>query len=334
MKAIQFFILICILVSCKKENIYYYVNNKEIKDSTVIRFVDTELKKLDIDPKKKNLKIHTTLDSVSYQTNLDTIRAKVFEQASKDNYIPKDKALFDKWVREKIIVVDNKTAKVVKFYSTFKTPKFDRNDLNMVGMKKLINMGSILNKNPNAKIPEDYLVTYSSAVILSDSSKIKENAVEFLSKFKVNHLDRRHYNLNFLSFPDAIKIFQMFNRNGIYKEPFSIKSILENNNSIYTHKEDSISIVSPIAAKTIQNCLDYYKDHHYRISDSKVESTQNLISFGVSPSYSLIINDGKYTYFIYLTGAVVTDLHKKQSKMIPLTWMKRIGIHYYNAIRK
>ncbi|MGE8433700.1 hypothetical protein [Chryseobacterium joostei] len=334
MKAIQFFILICILVSCKKENIYYYANNKEIKDSTVIRFVDVELKKLNIDPKKKNLKIHTTLDSVSYQTNLDTIRTKVFEIALKNNSIPKDKALFDEWVREKIIVVDNKTAKVVKFYSTFKNPKFDRYDLNMVGMKKLINMGSILSQNPNAEIPEDYLAIYTSAAVPSDSSKIKENAVEFLSKFKIDSLDRRHYNLNFLSFSDAIKIFQTFNRNGVCKEPFSIKSILENDNSIYTHKEDSINILSPIAAKTIQNRLDYYKDHHYRISDSQVKNTHNLISFGVPPAYSLIINDGKYTYFIYVVGAVVTDLHKKQSKMIPFTWMKRIGIHYYNAIRK
>ncbi|MCS4303690.1 hypothetical protein [Chryseobacterium sp. BIGb0232] len=334
MKTIQLFLLICILVSCKKENIYYYTNNKEIKDSTVIRFVDTELKKLDIDPKKGNLKIYTTLDSVSYKTNLDTIRTKVFELASKDHSIPKNRSLFDEWIKEKIIVVDNKTAKVVKFYSTFKNVKLDRDEINMIGMKKLIKLGSILNTNPEAEIPEDYLNTYASAVVPSDSSKIKENAVDFLSKFKIDHPDRKHYNLNFLSFQDAIKIFQTYNRNGVYKEPFSIKSVSENDKPLYTHRKDSINILSSISTHTIQDRLDYYKDHHYRISESQIKAIQNLYSIGGPTFHSILVNDGKYTYFIYVTGIVITDHDKKQSKMIPAGLMKKIGIHYYNAIRK
>ncbi|MEJ5103551.1 hypothetical protein [Chryseobacterium sp. MYb328] len=334
MKTIQLFLLICILVSCKKENIYYYTNNKEIKDSTVIRFVDTELKKLDVDPKKGNLKIYTTLDSVSYKTNLDTIRTKVFELASKDHSIPKNRPLFDDWIKEKIIVVDNKTAKVVKFYSTFKNVKLDRDEINMIGMKKLIKLGSILNTNSEAEIPEDYLNTYASAVVPSDSSKIKENAVDFLSKFKIDHPDRKHYNLNFLSFQDAIKIFQTYNRNGVYKEPFSIKSVSENDKPLYTHKKDSINILSPISTHTIQDRLDYYKDHHYRISESQIKAIQNLYSIGGPTFHAILVNDGKYTYFIYVTSIVITDHDKKQSKMIPAGLMKKIGIHYYNAIRK
>lgn len=63
-------VLLFILISCKRENIYYYADKKPIKDSTVIRFVDDELKKLKINPEEKNLEVYTVLDSVSYKSKV------------------------------------------------------------------------------------------------------------------------------------------------------------------------------------------------------------------------------------------------------------------------
>jgi len=57
----------------------------------------------------------------------------------------------------KIIVVDNKTRRVVNFYSSFKTKKNDRNDVSIGGLRKLIRIGSALNENPDSEIPENYL---------------------------------------------------------------------------------------------------------------------------------------------------------------------------------
>ena len=64
MKNFKVFILLFVLISCKKENIYYYSDHKQIKDSTVIRFVNEELDKLNISSKEKNFKIYTTLERV------------------------------------------------------------------------------------------------------------------------------------------------------------------------------------------------------------------------------------------------------------------------------
>lgn len=100
MKTFQLFILLFIFISCKKENIYYYSDSKQIKDSTVIRFVDDELLKLKINTQEKNLKIYTTLDSTSYKTNLDSIRNKIFEKALTLNLKPEDQKAFDQWFRD------------------------------------------------------------------------------------------------------------------------------------------------------------------------------------------------------------------------------------------
>lgn len=47
-----------------------------------------------------------------------------------------------------------------------------------------------------------------------------------------------------------------------------------------------------------------------------------------------MVNDGKYTYFIYISGIVVTNPEKKEFKVILPAMSKRIGIQYYSVIRK
>lgn len=162
MKSFRLFILLFIFISCKKENIYYYSDNKQIKDSTVIRFIDDELIKLKINTQEKNLKIYTTLDSTSYKTNLDSIRNKIFEKALTYNLKPEDKKAFEEWFRGKIIVVENKSRKVINYYSSFRGNKHGRKDISMGGLRKLIRIGNVLYENPDLEIPENYLFNHSS----------------------------------------------------------------------------------------------------------------------------------------------------------------------------
>jgi hypothetical protein len=331
MKSFQLLIVLFIFISCKKENIYYYSDNKQIKDSTVIRFIDDELIRLKINTQEKNLKIYTTLDSTSYKTNLDSIRNKTFENALTYNFKPEDKQAFDEWFREKIIVVDNKTRRVVNFYSSFKTKKNDRNDVSIGGLRKLIRIGSALNENPDSEIPENYL--YHHSYTSGKELEISKKEVQFLSNFNINNLKTEGYFNNYISFLDALKLFQTYN-DGILIDPFIIKKVLNKDEVAYSHMSRSKEIFSQNAVDKIQQYLRDYKRNSFVAFTNQIENTENLISFGTISDRNLIINDGKYTYLIYNFFAVITDLKKKKSKQIPYSWMKKEGINYYNAVRK
>lgn len=332
MKIFQLFILLFILFSCKKENVYYYSNDKQIKDSTVIRFVDEELEKLSIDIKEKNLKIHTTLDSTSYKTNLDSIRNKIFEKALTQNLKPEDKQAFDDWFREKVIVVDNETGQVLNYYSSFKSKKYDRKDISMGMLRKIIRIGSALYENPDSEIPENYLFNHSSGI--GKELEISKEEAQFLSKFNIKNLDTKGYFYNYISFLEAIKIFQTYN-SGLLKEPFVIKKVLNKDKIVYSQKELSQKIFTQNSLDKIQKNLKHYKENSFGAFENQLKNTENLFFFGYNDmDYFMIINDGKYTYLIYNFSAVITDLEKKKIKKIPHIWMKKAGISYYNAIRK
>ena len=331
MKSFQLFFVLFIFISCKKENIYYYSDNKQIKDSTVIRFIDDELIRLKINTQEKNLKIYTTLDSTSYKTNLDSIRNKIFENALTYNFKPEDKQAFDEWFREKIIVVDNKTRRVVNFYSSFKTKKNDRNDVSIGGLRKLIRIGSALNENPDSEIPENYL--YNHSYTSGKELEISKKEAQFLSNFNINNLKTEGYFSNYISFLDALKLFQTYN-DGILIDPFIIKKVLNKDKVAYFHIRRSKEIFSQNNVDKIQQYLRDYKGKNFAAFTNQIENTENLIFFGTISDTNLIINDGKYTYLIYNFFAVITDVKKKKSKQIPYFWMKKEGINYYNAIRK
>ena len=332
MKILYLFILL-LIISCQKENVYYYSDDKQIKDSTVIRFVEKEMQKLKIDSKEKNLKIYTTLDSTSYKNNLDPIRTKILEKALSYNLKPEDKKAFNNWFREKIIVVDNKTGKLINFYSSFKNAEFDRYDVNIGGLRKLIRIGSLLYKNRDIEIQKNYLISHSSQIIPADSLIINERETNFLSYFNVKNLKRQGYYYNDISFLKAIEIFQTLN-NGILKQPYAIKKIVNQNKIIYTQKLNSRKIFTKNSVDKIQQSLEYYKENSFRAFKNELKNTQSLILFGTNLDQCLILNDGKFTYLIYNFRGVVTDLEKKKVKEIPFHWVKKSGILYYNSIRK
>lgn len=331
MQFFKLFIVLFILTSCKKENIYYYSNNTPIKDSVVIRFVEKELQKININTLDKNLKIHTTLDSISYKPNIDSIRTQIFRKALQYNLKPDHKKAFDEWFREKIIVADNQTGKIVQFYSSFRKAKFDRHDIGMGSLRKMVRLGSLLNTDPNTEIQENYLFNYQT--ISSNDLKIEKREAQFLSKFNITDLQEEGYYLNNISFLDALKMFQSFNT-GILKEPYVIKEVFNKNQLIYSRKEISQKIFALQAKDKIQQNLKYYKDHSFGYFKNELKNTQSLITFGTNLDQCLIVNDRKYTYLIYNFRAVITDLEKKNAKEIPYHWLKTIGVQYYNAIRK
>lgn len=334
MRFLQLVILIFILVSCKKENIYYYADHKQIKDSTVIRFVDQELEKLKIDTKEKNLKIYTTLDSTSYKNNLDSIRNKIFEKALSRNFKPEDKEAFDEWFREKIIIVDNHTRKVVNFYSSFRTKKYDRNDVSLGGLRKIIRLGNALYENSNFEISENYLVNHPSQIISGKDLEISNEEAQFLSKFNINNLKTKWYYYNYVSYLDAITIFQIYN-DGLLKKTFVIDKILGNDKIVYSHEDKSRKIFNHNSLDKAQQNLKHYKENSFGAFESQLKNTENLLFFGYSDlDYFMMLDDGKYTYLIFNFSAVITDIEKKRTKIIPYIWMKKAGLRYYNAIRK
>lgn len=333
MRFLQLVILIFILVSCKKENIYYYADHKQIKDSAVIRFVDEELEKLKINTKEKDLKIYTTLDSTSYKNNLDSIRNKIFEKSLHYSLKPEDKEAFDEWFREKIIVVDNKTRNVTNYYSSFKNLKYDRNRINLNGFRKIIRLGSLLNENPEAKVGENYLFNPNIQITPKDSLKIKEREKKFLSEFNIKKLNQEGYFYNIVSFLDAIKIFQTLN-NGIVAEPSVIIEVLNKDKTVYRQNTKFRKILNKESVDKIQQNLQFYKENSFGIFEDELQNTQNLIRLGYNSDHFIILNDGKSTYLIYNSLAIITNLKEKKFKEIPYHWMKNYGIRYYNVIRK
>ncbi len=331
MKLFQLFILLFIIISCKKENIYYYSNKKPIKDSTVIRFVNTELQRLKIDTKQKNLEIHTTLDSTSYKTNLDSIRNKVFEEALTYSLNNHDKQAFDDWFREKIIIVDNHTRKVINFYSSFRTKKYDRNDVSLGALRKIIRLGNALYDNSNSEILENHLVNHAPQIISGKELEMSKEEVQFLSKFDIKNFNTKSYFFNYIRYLDVIKILQSYN-DGVVKEPFVIEKVLINKKMIYFKKDNPHKI---FGAKSLEKIKQVFSNQYsFGAFKTQLTNTQSLIFFATNSDYYTIINDGKYTYFIYIFGAVITNLDKKEYKIIPPKIFKKIEIQYYNAIRK
>lgn len=334
MRFLQLVILIFILISCKKENIYYYADHKQIKDSTVIRFVDEELEKLKINTKEKKLKIYTTLDSTSYKNNLDSIRNKIFEKSLHYSLKPEDKEAFDEWFREKIIVIDKQNGKVINYYSSFKNLKYDRNRVNLNGFRKIIRLGSLLNENPDAKVGENNLFNPNIQSTPQDSLKIKEREKRFLSEFNIRKLNQQAYFYNSVSFLDAIQIFQTLN-NGIVAKPSVIIEVLNKNKTVYRQNIKSKKILNKKSLDKIQQNLKYYKKNSFGAFENQLKNTENILFFGYNNiDYFMMLDDGKYTYLIFNFSAVITDIEKKRIKMIPHIWMKKAGLRYYNAIRK
>lgn len=333
MKLLQIFIICLILFSCKKENNYYYSNNKQIKDSTVIRFVDEELQKLNIKTLGKNLKIYTTLDSISYKSNLDSIRNKIFDSALDYSLKPENKQAFDDWFREKIIIVDNKSGKVINFYSSFRNKKYDRKDIPLLGLRKIIRLGRLLYENPNFQIPENYLFTYSSLIVTAKELKITKEEILFLSKFSINNFHTESYYYNYISYLDAIKLFQSYN-NGFIRKPFIVEKILDEDEIIYVNKAQQSKIFTDNSLEKIKNFLSYPKKNSFEASKNQIENVENLIYFGANHDYYMMINDGKYTYFIYIIGTIITNLKKKEFKSIPPNVFRQAEIKYYKSIRK
>lgn len=321
------------IISCQKENAYYYSDNRQIKDSTVIRFVEKEVQKVKIDPKENNLKIYTTLDSTSYKNNLDSIRAKILEKALSYNLKPEDKKAFNDWFREKIIVVDNKTGRVISFYSSFKNAKFDRHDVNIGSLRKFIGLGTLLAENPTTEIPQNYLFNHGYQPISSNRLIINEKEARFLSQFNLQNLKKEGYFYNNISFLKAIEIFQTFN-SGTLTEPFVINKILNKNKTVYIQNTKSKKIFNEKSAEKIQQHLKYYKKNSFGIFKNELKDNLSLIVFGTNLDQCLILNDGKFTYLIYNFRGVITDLKKRKVKEIPFHWVKKSGILYYNAIRK
>lgn len=333
MRFLQLVILIFILISCKKENIYYYADHKQIKDSTVIRFVDEELEKLKINTQEKKLKIYTTLDSTSYKNNLDSIRNKIFEKSLHYSLKREDKEAFDEWFREKIIVIDNQSGKVINYYSSFKNLKYDRNGVNLNGFRKIIRLGSLLNENPDAKVGENNLFNPNIQITSQDSLKIKEREKRFLSEFNIKKLNQQGYFYNTISFLDAIKIFQTLN-NGFLTEPSFIVEVSSKDKTVYRQNTKSRKILNKKSVDKIQENLKHYKENSFGMFESELKNTQNLIRMGYNSDHFIILNDGKFTYLIYNSLAIITNLKEKKFKEIPYHWMKNYGIRYYNAIRK
>lgn len=333
MKLLQLFILFFILISCKKENIYYYSDNKPIKDSTVIRFIDEELEKLKINRQEKNLKIYTTLDSTSYKTNLDSIRNRIFESSLNYNLKPEDKKAFDEWFREKIIVVDNKSGKVVNFYSSFRNKKYDRNDVSLGGLRKIIRIGNVLYENSNSEIPENYLANHHLQITSGKDLEVSQEEVYFLSIFNIYNLNIEGYFYNYIPYLDAIKILQTYN-DGLVKKPSVIEKILINEKMVYLKKDNPCKIFDTKSLDKIQHLFSYQKKYSFGAFKNQLTDTRNLIFFGTNSDYYTIINDGKYTYLIYIFGTVITNLDKKEYKIILPQIFKKIEIQYYNAIRK
>jgi len=328
MKFLQI-VLLLFLISCRKENIYYYADKKPIKDSTVIRFVDAELEKLKINPEEKNLEIYTVLDSASYKNNLDSIRNKIFR---KSNLKPQYKQAFDDWFREKIMVVDNRTGKIINYYSSFKNKKYDRKDISLGGLRRLIRTGNMLYRNSDTEIPGNYLFGYSYPVISGKALEISRDEALFLSKFGIAVKESSYFS-NFISFQDAIGLFYDYNE-GYTGKLFVIDRIFKNEKKIYTHRNKPQKIFNKESLEKIRYLLSYMKDRSFGAFKKQLKNTENLIFFGSNDDYCTIINNGKYTYFIYISGVVVTNLEKKEFKIILPGMFKRIEIQYYSAIRK
>lgn len=232
-----------------------------------------------------------------------------------------------------IVVVENKTGKVVNFYSSFRNKKYDRNDVPLVGLRKMIRIGSALNKNADSEIPKNYLFNHSSGITSGKELEISEEEAQFLSKLNINNLNTEGYFYNYISYLDAIKILQTYN-NGLLNQPSVIENVLDKEKTIYSKKNNSIKIFDAKSLQKIKGLFTYQKENSFEAYKNQLTNTQNLIFFGTNSDYYTLINDGKYTYFIYNFIAVFTDFEKKKYKQIPLIWMKKAGIRYYNAIRK
>jgi len=321
MKSFQLFILLFIFISCKKENVYYYSDNKQIKDSTVIRFADEELLKLKINTQEKNLKIYTTLDSTSYKTNLDSIRNKIFEKALTYNFNPEDKKAFDEWFREKIIVVDNHTGKVINFYSSFRNKKYDRDSINFLGLRKWIVLATAVYENPEI----ENLTTQSGAVIARPISdlKLEKKHINFLSQLNIKLSEKGSFS-NYFSLLDAVKIFQTLNYASV-KEPIVITEIFNKEKLMYKNKTISRNIFT-------DSSINHFKQYLFKLDDLKHQ--KNCIYFGLNSDFYMFINNGNFTYLIYNTAAIITDLKKKEFKFLSPQSIKDIEKRYYNSIRK
>lgn len=233
-------VLVLILISCRKENIYYYADKQPIKDSTVIRFVDDELEKLKINPEEKNLEIYTVLDSVSYRNNIDPIRNKIFDHSLLYNLKPQHRQAFDNWYREKIIVVDNATGKIINFYSSFKNKKYDRKAVPLGGLRSIIRAGNMLYRNPGAEVPGNYLFYYSYPIISGKELEISRDEALFLKNFNID-LNASGYFYNYVSFHDAIELFRACNE-GSTGKIFTVDRIFKSGKEIYTHQNKSRKI--------------------------------------------------------------------------------------------
>ncbi|WP_312074764.1 hypothetical protein [Chryseobacterium sp.] len=335
MKILQLFIICLFLFSCKKENIYYYSNNKQIKDSTVIRFVDEELEKLNIKTVDKNLKIFTTLDSTSYKSNLDSIRNKIFEKSLHYNLKPEDKKAFDEWFREKVIVVDNKSGKVLNYYSSFKNKKYDRNLVNLIGLRKLIKVGTWLGEYPEIQIPKSYMSNYGFHVYREEDYKLQESEQKLLKKLNITDFQSNDYRHNDINFLEVLTVFQAFN-NKNFTQPFIVDKILQKDKIIYSQKNTQLNIFTQKSFDKLQEYLPTYKKDIYSKYEDTLKETKNLILFGSISDTYFIIYDKKFTYLIYNSTAIVTDLKKRKYKVIDsgYNWKRAVGIKYYNAIRK
>jgi hypothetical protein len=322
-------VLLFILVSCGKENRYYYADKTQIKDSTVIRFVDDELGKLKINPEEKNLEVYTVLHSASYKNNLDSIRNKIFRKSDlKAQY----KKAFDNWFREKIMVMDNRTGKIINYYSSFRNKKYDRKDVSLGGLRRLIRAGNILYRNPGTQIPDNYLFDYSYPVISGKALEISPDEALFLSKFGIAVKESSYFS-NFISFQDAIGLFYTYNE-GYTGKLFVIDRIFKNGKKIYIRRNKLQKIFSRESSEKMKSLLFSLKEHSFGAFKKQLKNTENIFFFGSNNDYCTIVNDGKYTYFIYISGIVVTDLKKKEYEVVLPAMSKRIGIQYYNAIRK
>lgn len=328
MKSLQI-LLLFIFISCKKENTYYYADKKPIKDSTVIRFIDDELEKLNINPEEKNIEVYTVLDSASYKNNVDSIRDKVFRTSGLKHWY---RQAFDHWFREKIIVMDNGTGKIINFYSSFKDKRYDRKYVLLGGLRRMIRAGNILYRNPDAEIPCNYLFPYSYPVPSGNELEISKDESLFLENFAVD-LKTSSYFSSHASFLETIDLFHTCN-NGYTGNVFVIDHIFKSGKNIYTNRNKQRKVFSKKAVKKMKSLLSCLKNDSFGGLQKQLKNTENVIFFGAGYDYFTMANDGKYTYLIYISGTVVTNLEKKEFKVIPPGMFKRIEIQYYNAIRK
>ncbi len=327
-----FFLLL--LVSCKKENIYYYSNNVPIKDSGVIHFVNTELENLKISPKEKGLKVYTTLDSVSYKSNFDSIRTKLYNHSIQNKYINKNRNLFDKWFREKVIVINNHTGKIIHYYNTYNINS-DRNQIPLFGIRNLLKVGSFITQNSNSIFDENYLYTRfgGSASLTKKDLQINNSENNFLSKFRIKNLQNQNYIDDEVLYTDIIKIIQTINNNGILLEPTCINNVVYNSKTVYQNRYTKEKIIDDISNSKIKKLLNYNLKNRIEIfSDiNNSDSIKSIYFISKTTSSFVIIYENDYS-FAFVTEGAIPDENMK-FKTIPYELLKKTNIKYFNAIK-